>query len=425
MYNHYVYDGTKKFDITKAPTSDKKLCSDREEAAARMQANNVEIDSLQSKLYADKKEGLIILFQAMDAAGKDGTIRAVLQCLSPHGVHESAFKAPNSTDLAHDFLWRIESEVPMKGEIAIFNRSHYEDVLIGKVKELYMKQDYAERIDRSKIIEYRYEDIKNWETYLWHNNVRVVKIFLNVSKEEQAARFLSRIEEPEKNWKFSENDWNERSYWDAYQQAFEDCINKTSTKIAPWYVVPADHKWYMRYVVSEIILSTLREMNPKYPEVTEQRRAEFQQLREAILAELPEEKAQEASAKAKMRAARKISEEVEAKKKQEKNTRKKVRDLQRAVEKANKAFNKGKKKIAKAQEALESAKEEKKEMAVEQAVKQEKDFEKAVETKAAEVKKTAQPEVKKEAKAEVKAETKPAEKKAPEKKTAKTPAKTR
>ena len=130
MYNHYVYDGTKKFDITKAPTSDKKLCSDREEAAARMQANNVEIDSLQSKLYADKKEGLIILFQAMDAAGKDGTIRAVLQCLSPHGVHESAFKAPNSTDLAHDFLWRIESEVPMKGEIAIFNRSHYEDVLI-------------------------------------------------------------------------------------------------------------------------------------------------------------------------------------------------------------------------------------------------------------------------------------------------------
>ena len=407
MFNHYVYDGTKKFDITKASTSDKKLCANREEAAARMQANNVEIDSLQSKLYADKKEGLIILFQAMDAAGKDGTIRAVLQCLSPHGVHESAFKAPNSTDLAHDFLWRIESEVPMKGEIAIFNRSHYEDVLIGKVKELYKNQAYAERIDRSKIIDYRYEDIKNWETYLWHNNVRVVKIFLNVSKEEQAARFLSRIEEPEKNWKFSENDWNERKYWDAYQQAFEDCINKTSTKTAPWYVVPADHKWYMRYVVSEIILQTLREMNPKYPEVTEQRRAEFQQLREAILAELPEQMAQEASAKAKMRAARKISEEVEAKKKQEKNTKKKVRDLQRAVEKANKAFDKGKRKIAKAQEALESAKEEKKEIAVEEATKKSKEFDKIASPKAPEAKKAAKPE------------TKPAEKKAPAKKPAK------
>ncbi|MBQ2689242.1 MAG: hypothetical protein IJJ24_00185 [Solobacterium sp.] len=290
MFDHYVCDGKKKFRIDKASTNDTSLIGSRKEAEEKLEKNNSEIDQLQARLYADKKEGVIFLFQAMDAAGKDGTIRAVLQCLSPHGVHEAAFKAPSSTELAHDFLWRIEQQVPAKGEIAIFNRSHYEDVLIGKVKKLYENQDYAERIDRSKIIDHRYEDIRNWEKYLWHNNIRVVKIFLNVSKDEQALRFMSRIEEPEKNWKFSESDWNERKYWDAYQQAFEDCINETATDYAPWYIVPADHKWYMRYVVSEIILATLNEMNPQYPEVTPERLEVFRKLKEEILSELPAEK---------------------------------------------------------------------------------------------------------------------------------------
>ena len=289
MFKHYRYDGSKKFNIAKSSTNDKTLCKDREEAEKRLAENNILIDELQNKLYADKKEGVIFLFQAMDAAGKDGTIRAVLQCLSPHGVHEAAFKSPSSTELAHDFLWRIEQMVPAKGEIAIFNRSHYEDVLIGKVRELYRTQANAGRIDLDKVIEHRYEDIRNWETYLWHNNVRVVKIFLNVSKDEQARRFLSRIEEPAKNWKFSESDWNERKYWDAYQEAFEDCINETATEHAPWYVVPADHKWYMRYVVSEIILDTLKEMDPQYPEVTKERLEVFAKLKEEILAELPPE----------------------------------------------------------------------------------------------------------------------------------------
>ena len=289
MFKHYRYDGSKKFNIAKSSTNDKTLCKDREEAEKRLAENNILIDELQNKLYADKKEGVIFLFQAMDAAGKDGTIRAVLQCLSPHGVHEAAFKSPSSTELAHDFLWRIEQMVPAKGEIAIFNRSHYEDVLIGKVRELYRTQANASRIDLDKVIEHRYEDIRNWETYLWHNNVRVVKIFLNVSKDEQARRFLSRIEEPAKNWKFSESDWNERKYWDAYQEAFEDCINETATEHAPWYVVPADHKWYMRYVVSEIILDTLKEMDPQYPEVTKERLEVFAKLKEEILAELPPE----------------------------------------------------------------------------------------------------------------------------------------
>lgn len=287
MFKEYRYDGSKPLRLKKVKTNDTSLCEDREAAEAKLAKNNKKIDSLQQKLYAEKKEGVIFLFQAMDAAGKDGTIRAVLQCLSPHGVYEAAFKSPSSEELAHEYLWRVAVMVPEKGEIAIFNRSHYEDVLIGKVRELYKTQAHADRIDPEKVIENRYEDIKHFEKYLWNNSIRVVKIFLNVSKDEQARRFLSRIEEPEKNWKFSESDWNERKYWDAYQQAFEDAINATSTKECPWFVVPADHKWYMRYVVSEIILDTLKEMDPHYPEVTKERLETFQTLKEQIKSELP------------------------------------------------------------------------------------------------------------------------------------------
>lgn len=257
-----------------------------------MQKNFEKIGELQRRLYAEKKEGVIFLFQAMDAAGKDGTIAAVLTCLSPHGVTESAFKAPSSNELAHDFLWRIEHEAPMKGEIAIFNRSHYEEVLIYKVRKLWKNQANADRIDPDKIMDYRYEDICNYERYLWHNNIRTVKIFLNVSRKEQARRFLSRIEEPEKNWKFSGSDFEERKYWDKYQEAFEEAINNTATKEAPWYVVPADHKWYMRLIVSEIILHTLKEMDPHYPEVTEDRLAQFGEYKKILEKELGVDKAE-------------------------------------------------------------------------------------------------------------------------------------
>lgn len=286
MLGKYRYDGTEPFRIKKASTDETSLCDDKKIAKEKMEQNEEELDELQQKLYAEKKEGLIVLFQAMDAAGKDGTIRHVLQCLSPHGVYEAAFKSPSSNELAHDYLWRIVQQVPAKGEIAIFNRSHYEDVLIGKVKSLYASQAQARRIDLDKVIPNRYEDIRNFEKYLWNNNVRVVKIFLNISKEEQAKRFLSRIEEPEKNWKFSSGDVEERAYWDAYMEAFEDAINKTATKHSPWYVVPADNKWYMRYVVSEIILNELRDMDPQYPVVTKERLEEFAGWAEKLKAEL-------------------------------------------------------------------------------------------------------------------------------------------
>ena len=286
-FKKYRYDGSHPFKISKCSTDETSLCVDRKDAEAKMSENNGLIDELQARLYAEKKEGVIFLFQAMDAAGKDGTIRSVLTCLSPHGVHEAAFKTPSSDELAHDFLWRIASQVPAKGEIAIFNRSHYEDVLIGKVKKLYLSQANARRIDLDKVIEHRYEDIRNFEEYLYRNNVRTVKIFLNVSKDEQAKRFLSRIEEPEKNWKFSGSDYEERAYWDDYQEAFESAVNATSTEHCPWYVVPADHKWYMRYVVSEIILATLNDMDPHYPEVTDDRLATFAKYKEELLKELP------------------------------------------------------------------------------------------------------------------------------------------
>ncbi len=275
MLKEYRYDGSRTFKLSKVSTDETSFESDRKKAEEKMEKNFEKIQELQSKLYAEKKEGLILLFQAMDAAGKDGTIAAVLTCLSPHGVNECAFKAPSSTDQAHDYLWRIEQQVPMKGDIAIFNRSHYEELLIYRVKELWKNQAHADRIDTKSLLEDRYEDIRNYERYLWHNSIRTVKIFLNVSKKEQARRFLSRIEEPEKNWKFSGADFEERKYWDDYQEAFEIAINRTATKEAPWYVVPADHKWYMRLVVSEIILHTLKDMDPKYPIVTEERLKEF------------------------------------------------------------------------------------------------------------------------------------------------------
>lgn len=286
MVNKYRYDGSAKFDIGKVSTDETSEEKDRAKAEAKMEENFREISKLQAKLYADKKEGVIFLFQAMDAAGKDGTIAAVLTCLSPHGVKESAFKSPSSDELAHDFLWRIEKEVPRKGEIAIFNRSQYEEVLIYRVKKLWESQARADRIKEDDLMKYRYEDIVNFEKYLWHNSIRTVKIFLNVSRKEQAKRFLSRIEEPEKNWKFSASDFEERKYWDAYQEAFEDAINKTATKEAPWYVVPADHKWYMRMVVSEIILDTLQKMDPHYPVVTKERLEEFEGYRQKLQEEL-------------------------------------------------------------------------------------------------------------------------------------------
>ena len=280
----YRYDGSEKFSIKSFDCAEKGDY-DKESAAAKLAENCAKIDELQQKLYAEKKEGLVVIFQAMDAAGKDGTIREVFGPLNTHGVSEYAFKTPTSEETRHDYLWRFWKALPEKGNISIFNRSYYEDVLCQKIHKYYKSYNFADRIDQADIISNRYGQIRGFEKYLWENSTRVVKIFLNVSKEEQAKRFLSRIDTKKKNWKVSKGDIDERAFWDEYMDAFETCINKTASKHCPWYVVPADHKWYARLIVSEIVLDILKDMDPAYPKPDDSEKANFAALRSRLIKE--------------------------------------------------------------------------------------------------------------------------------------------
>ena len=282
--NNYKYDGKRKFNVHSFDCADTGEFSKRHEAIEEFTENLEKINEYQQKLFAEQKEGIIFIFQAMDAAGKDGAVRAVLSCLSPQGVSEHSFKVPSAAENRHDYLWRFWNAIPEKGSISIFNRSYYEDVLVQKIHKIYEKNNYADRIDKDTIIEKRYEQIRNFEQYLWENSIRVVKIFLNVSKDEQARRFISRIDTPKKNWKFSSGDIDEREYWDDYMDAYETCINRTARKDTPWYVVPADHKWFARLVISRIVLSELESMNPKWPALGEEEMAKLKSYREVLAA---------------------------------------------------------------------------------------------------------------------------------------------
>lgn len=298
----YKYDGSKKFNIRKFDCADKGEFSERHEAIREFTENLEKINEYQQKLFAEGKEGIIFVFQAMDAAGKDGAVRAVLSCLSPQGVSEHSFKVPSSEENRHDYLWRFWDALPEKGSISIFNRSYYEDVLVQKVHEIYRNNKYADRISMDDIIDQRYEQIRNFEKYLWENSIRVVKIFLNVSPEEQANRFISRIDTPKKNWKFSSGDIDEREYWDEYMEAYETCINRTARKNTPWYVVPADHKWYARLVISRIVLNELKEMDPQWPVLSEDEKAKLAQYRELLVGQTKPREADDEEAEAVMNA---------------------------------------------------------------------------------------------------------------------------
>lgn len=278
----YKFTKENSFNIADFKTKDKGEFKSREEAVEEFVSNLKEIHLLQQRLYAERKEGVIFVFQAMDAAGKDGTIHTVFSTLSPHGVKEFCFKAPSAEELSHDYLWRFWSALPAKGHISIFNRSYYEDVLIGKVHKLYENQLVPDRLKNVDVIAKRYKEINDFERYLYNNGTRVIKIFLNVSKEEQAKRFISRIDTPRKNWKISEGDIKEREYWDEYQEAFESMINETSCKTSPWYVVPADHKWYARLIVSRIVLNTLKEINPQFPTISDEELEKVQAYRDEL-----------------------------------------------------------------------------------------------------------------------------------------------
>lgn len=249
-------------------------------------ANKQELADSQQLLYADGSYSLLLVFQAMDAAGKDGTIKHVMSGVNPQGCHVSGFKQPSVEEVNHDFLWRAEKQLPARGMIGIFNRSYFEDVLVVKVHpEILDDQPLPEKPEDEGFWQGRYEDINAFEQHLARNGTIILKFFLNLSKEEQKERFLARLDTPDKNWKFSAADIRERGYWDDYQQAFQDCINATSTPWAPWWVIPADRKWAMRTLVSDIITTTITGMDLKYPVLSPAERKDLAKARVELEAE--------------------------------------------------------------------------------------------------------------------------------------------
>ncbi|MFE2046597.1 polyphosphate kinase 2 family protein [Streptomyces sp. NPDC059477] len=242
----------------------------------------------QDRLAAQDTYGVLLCLQALDAGGKDGTIRHVMSGVNPQGVRVSSFKVPSAEELDHDYLWRYARRLPSRGEIAIFNRSHYEEVLVVRVHpENLLRQKLPDDTRGPDIWRRRYREINHWERYLTDNGFKVVKIFLNLSKEEQRTRFLKRIDLPEKNWKFSAADVRERQHWAEYQQAFSQMLSATSTKWAPWYVVPADRKWFVRICAAAILAHTLMDIDPQYPDVGKKARRELLVTKRELEREAP------------------------------------------------------------------------------------------------------------------------------------------
>ena len=242
----------------------------------------------QARLAAQDTQGVVMVLQAMDAAGKDGTIRHVMSGVNPQGVEVNSFKIPSSTELDHDYLWRYARKLPSRGHIGIFNRSYYEEVLVVRVHPgILAGQRMPAKSKGPGIWNRRFREINDWERYLTDQGFIFVKLFLNLSREEQRRRFLSRIDEPEKNWKFSANDARERSYWDDYQKAFADVLSKTSTPWAPWYVIPADDKPFARVAAAGVLAHTLIEIDPKYPRVSKEALASLQEAKVELEAQAP------------------------------------------------------------------------------------------------------------------------------------------
>jgi PPK2 family polyphosphate:nucleotide phosphotransferase len=243
----------------------------------------------QARLAAQDTYGVLVVLQALDAAGKDGTIRHVMSGVNPQGVHVYSFKTPSAEELDHDFLWRYAQRLPARGDINIFNRSHYEEVLVVRVHpEILDHQKLPKSAKGRDVWKRRYREINDWERYLTDNGVRIVKLFLNLSKEEQRTRFLRRLDLPDHNWKFSESDVKEREYWDDYQNAFSEMLSHTSTEWAPWYVIPADRKWFGRIGAAAVIVNTLMEIDPRFPVVTAEKRAALGEIKQSLEAQAPE-----------------------------------------------------------------------------------------------------------------------------------------
>lgn len=281
----YRVTAGKGFKIRDHQTDDTGKYKNKTQAQKDMAKNIETLRVLQDKLYAQNEYAILIIIQAMDAAGKDGLIKHVMSGVNPQGCQVVSFKQPSSEDLDHDFLWRISKKLPERGRIGIFNRSHYEDVLIVRVHDLLDGSQIPSRFIDKDIWNQRFRQIRDFERYLFENGIIPIKIFLNVSKEEQRERFYDRIDDPAKNWKFSAGDVNERRYWKDYMNAFEDAIKNTATEDAPWYVIPADKKWFARLLASEIIVDTLDRLKLAYPKLHEEEVAKLEEYRHQLMQE--------------------------------------------------------------------------------------------------------------------------------------------
>ncbi len=284
---YYVGDG-KKFKL-KDYTSKPKMNLGPEDELLVKEALEIGVEALaalQDILYAQDRWSLLVIFQAMDAAGKDGAIKHVMSGINPQGCQVSSFKVPSQEELDHDFLWRCQKHLPERGRIGIFNRSYYEEVLVVRVHETILNaQKLPSKLVTKDIWEDRFKDIRNFEKYLARNGTVVIKIFLNVSKDEQKKRFIERVDDPDKNWKFSVGDVKERGHWDQYMEAYEGMIQNTSTEESPWYVIPADNKSYARIAVASAIIHALDQMELEYPKVSKEKIEELQGVKRALLEE--------------------------------------------------------------------------------------------------------------------------------------------
>lgn len=284
---YHVGDGAK-FKLTNYATKPKFDLGPEDKPLVKntLQLGVRALSAMQDILYAQDKWSLLLIFQAMDAAGKDGAIKHVMSGINPQGCQVSSFKAPSSEELDHDFLWRCQSHLPERGRIGIFNRSYYEEVLVVRVHEAILhSQKLPVTLITKDIWEDRFQDIRNFEKYLHRNGTIVVKFFLNVSKDEQKKRFIERIDNPDKNWKFSTADASERGYWKEYMKAYEEMIKATSTEKSPWYVIPADNKSYARIAIASAIINALNKMGLEYPKVSKEKIAELNTVKKALLAE--------------------------------------------------------------------------------------------------------------------------------------------
>lgn len=283
------FDGNEQFSVKGSKTRIRDLYDDADDYEGKIEDLRRKIDERQRVMYAHDRYSLLAVFQAMDAAGKDGTIRAVFSGVNPHGVEITSFKRPSETELDHGFMWRIARAMPLRGHIGVFNRSHYEEVLVCKVHpEIiteYQKMPREATRDLDALFQDRYDAIRAFERYAADNGTLVLKFFLNLSRDEQRERFLARIDTPDKNWKFSAADVRERSFWDDYQRAYEDAINETAAPYAPWFAVPADDKKTMRLIVATAVLEALEGMDMDYPRVTPRRMEELQAYRTQLLDE--------------------------------------------------------------------------------------------------------------------------------------------